>query len=139
MSYSLPELSGAKLKEFFDAAFMEASLDSDGDVMVNTPLRVSIKAYPDKGILKCFALFGVNAELEKILEFCNRFNRDFILCRCFVADNRDSDGDWRIFFDYDRFMLPDETISPKTIVLLVRRFTEIVNGGVQRADDGLFG
>ena len=140
MSYSLPELSGAKLKEFFDAAFMEASLDSDGDVMVNTPLRVSIMAQPDKGFLKCLTLFGVNAELEKILEFCNRFNRDFILCRCSVAENRDSDGDWRIVFDYDRFMLPDETISPKTIVLLVRRFTEIVNGGIQRVDDdGLFG
>ena len=139
MSYSLPELSAEKLKEFFDAALMEASIESDGDLRVDTPLKVFVTAQPDKGLLRCVTLFGVNAELEKVIDFCNRFNRGLILCRCFVADKRDSDGDWCVYFDYDRFMLPDEKIAPKTIVLLVRRFTEIVNGGIQRFDeDGLF-
>jgi len=139
MSYSLSELSGAKMKEFFDAAFMEATIDSDGDVLVNTPLRVSVQAEAEKGILKCLTIFGVNADREAILEFCNRFNRDFILCRCFVTDDRDSDGDWRVIFDYDRFMPADEKTSAKTVVLLVRRFTDIVTNGIRRVDeDGLF-
>jgi len=139
MGYSLGELSASTMKDIFDAAFIDCHLDSDGDLVVDDGLKVFIKAEPQQKLLKIFALTAPSADRAGLLEFCNRFNDRLIMARASVADNRTSDGDCVLTFDHDHFVLEDETIEPKKLVWLVRRFTKIVRDGVAREDvDDLF-
>lgn len=139
MSYSLKALDGQRLKAIFDAAFLDCHLASDGDLIVENELRILVKPEPDKKLLKLVAFFGVKADRFQILEFCNRFNREMIVCRVFFADRQDAEGEWPVVFDYDLVVMPDEVLEPKAIVTLVRRFSEIVVGGIRHTDeDDLF-
>jgi hypothetical protein len=139
MGHRLSELSGTNLKSIFDAAFMDCHLDSDGDCVVDDALKVVVIPQPKKDILKLLALFGVNASREQALEFCNRFNDGLVMCRAAVSDTQDSDGEWRITFDHDRVTFEDETLESKSIVMLVRKFANVVRGGIAKTDrDDLF-
>ena len=135
MSYSLDALDGTRLKAVFDAAFMDCHFDSDGDLIVENDLRIFVRATPEQKLLKLSALFGIKADRFQILEFCNRFNREMIVCRVSFADRQDADGEWPVIFDYDLVVMPGETLEPKTIVMLVRRFSEIVRGGIRHTDE----
>lgn len=135
MSYLLSELTGPGLKKIFDDAYVTSRLDSDGDLIIEMDsLKTRVQPDPAKDLFKLFAVFGIKGDYWKIVSFCNRYNNSIVMVRAQVLDSQDSDGDWIVIFDYDRFMLEDERIDAKQIVMLARKFTSVVRGGIAKAD-----
>jgi hypothetical protein len=135
MSYLLSELSGPVLKKIFDDAFLTSRLDDDGDLIVEIDgLKTRVMPDAPKDLFKLFAVFGNKGDYWKLVGFCNRYNNSIVMVRAQVLDRQDSDGDWIVVFDYDRFMLEDERIDARQIVTLAQKFTSVVRGGIAKAD-----
>jgi hypothetical protein len=135
MEHPLAELSGARLKTIFDAAFIDCRLDEDGDCVVQDDFRVILVAEPDKDALILQGVFAVTGTWEQAVAFCNRFNRGYLMCRAQAHDTQTTAGHSVIVIDHDRMVFEHESIEPKTIVLLVRRFVEITQIGIRDADE----
>jgi hypothetical protein len=135
MAYLLSRLDGAAVKGVFDAAFIEARVDPDGDCIVDDDLTLVVSADPAKELLKLYAFFPSSGTREQALEFCNRFNERLIMVRAQVRESQKAAGQWTVIFDYDRLVFEDERIEARTIVKTVRRFQAIVRNGIARYDE----
>jgi hypothetical protein len=131
----LTELDGAALKTIFDAAFIDARLDEDGDCVVRDDVTLITMVDPDKDLFKVYAFFPTSGTREQALEFCNRFNLHLVVVRAQVRDTADSERKWVVIFDYDRLVFEEERIEAGTIVKMVRRFEAIVRNGIARLDE----
>jgi hypothetical protein len=135
MAYLLNQLDGPALKGVFDAAFIEARVDGDGDCIVVDDLTLVVSADPEKELLKLYAFFPSSGTREQALEFCNRFNERLIMVRAQVRQSQKAAGQWTVIFDYDRLVFEDERIEARTIVKTARRFQAIVRNGIARYDE----
>jgi hypothetical protein len=133
--YLLTELDGPTLKGIFDAAFIDAHVDDDGDCVVRDDITLIAATDAGKEHLKVYAFFPSSGTREQALEFCNRLNLRLVIVRAQVRDTPDSDGLWTVIFDYDRLVFEDERIEARTIVKTVRRFEAIVRNGIARLDE----
>jgi hypothetical protein len=118
-----PEL----VKSVFDAAFMDATIDSDGDVLVKDAVRVFVRMPEKKDRLRLFCLFGFksNASQTAQLQCVNLINAEYIMI-CASAQNS------KLVFRYD--LLIGSGITKKTLVHAVKRFAMIPQEAV--ADHG---
>jgi hypothetical protein len=133
--YLITELDGPTLKGIFDAAFIDARVDEDGDCIVRDDLTLLVTADPAKDVFKVYAFFPTSGAREPALEFCNRFNLHLVAVRAQVRDTPDEDGQWAVVFDYDRLVFEDERLEARTIVKTARRFEAIVRSGISRYDE----
>lgn len=133
--YLITELDGPTLKGIFDAAFIDAHVDDDGDCVVRDDMTLIAGADPGKEHFKVYALFPTSGTREQALEFCNRFNLHMVVVRAQMRDRPDSDGQWSVIFDYDRLVFEDERVEARSIVKTVRRFEAIVRNGISRYDE----
>lgn len=118
------DVNSALLKQLFDDAYMETSVDSDGDVRIKERYSCFLRADPDGRLIALYAIFGANAgaPLPAKLEFVNRVNDQVKLIRASVM----SDG--RFFLDY--YIPVDGGVTKKAIVLAARRFLSCIEAAM---------
>jgi hypothetical protein len=109
-------ISGDALKAIFGEAFMDASLDTDGDLIVKDNYRCYLRPDSDGRLISVYAIFGANesAAAADKLAYVNRVNDQVKLIRASVSDNG------KFFFDY--YLSIEGGVSKRSIVLAVRRF-----------------
>lgn len=116
-------LSPQSLKAVFDSAYMDTTLDAEGNLKIKD--RVTLHVRPREDRIRIFALFGFkpSASQHQRLEFVNKVNMEYIIVRATTGDND------TLFFDYDIPVAGG--ITKKAIVLLVKRFCSIPHAAVQ--------
>jgi hypothetical protein len=109
-------ISGDALKAIFGEAFMDASLDTDGDLIVKDNYRCYLRPDPDGRLISIYAIFGAadNAAEADKLAYINRVNDQVKLIRASVSSNG------KFFYDY--YLSVEGGISKRAIVMAVRRF-----------------
>lgn len=124
---TLENLSKEILKSLFDAAFMETSYDSDGDLRVKDGL--SCWVLPSEDRIKLLAAFGFDARATRAqrLEFVNRVNREYIIVRASMGDRNDT-----LLFDHDISVRGG--VMPAMVVQSTKRFLSIILPSVQECD-----
>jgi hypothetical protein len=113
------------IKSTFDAAFMETSLDNDGDVIVKDACICLV--IPDKEKRRIWLLtqfsFKPSASDAEKLTCANMINKDYIIVRACAVDKI-------LRFSYD-IVLDGDGITPKSLVFLVKRFCSIPRQAIQ--------
>lgn len=123
----LPEqVSPEMLNKLFTDAFMDASIDKDGDVQVVETYRSYVVPGNENKWLRVYAVFGANAEasLEDKMEFVNRINADLVIVRAYV----DSTGR----FIFEHYLPIEGGITEKALVLAVRRFHRLLEAAIRK-------
>lgn len=125
------EMTVEALKKIFDDAYMETSIDSDGDLVVKDGYRCFMRPDQDGRLLAACSVFGAKegASQQAKLEFVNRVNDQVKLIRASVMD------DGRYFFDY--YIPIEGGITKKCAVLAVRRFLSCLRSAMEQDTDDI--
>lgn len=113
-------LSAELLKGILEGAYMEVSVDSDGDLLVKDRIRCFvIPNRESKDRIKLLAQFGFAraAGQAERMEMVNKINADYIMVKATVRPN---DG---LRFEYD--ILVAGGITARNFVLTLKRFLGI--------------
>ena len=118
-------LSKELLKSVLDAAFMETSFDSDGDLKVKDSVNCFI--FPNeerKDRVRLLTFFGFKPEASELLRLqaVNRINAEYIIVRAVVGNNNAMRITWDIPIAGG--------ITKKAFVLAVKRFCSIPHDAV---------
>lgn len=118
-------LSKDLLKSIFDAAYMTTSLDKDGDIVIREQCNCIV--IPDKEkrriwLLVQYAFKPTASEVQK-MQCVNSINTDYIMARASSINNI-------LRFSYD-VILDGDGITPKSLVMLIKRFCTIPVAAVQ--------
>ncbi len=118
-----------KIKDIFEAAFIDVQLDSDGDVVVRDRFNVFLIIGQSRDFLQLAAFFGAKEGRtdEARLRFANRVNDELMMVRAAVTRTG------RFCFDY--YLPLAEGIEPRTLVVEVRRFQEIISAASRKDTD----
>jgi hypothetical protein len=122
-------ISAEALKALFEEAYMEASIDTDGDLIVKDNYRCYLRPDADGRLISIYAIFGAApdaAQADK-LAYINRVNDQVKLIRASVSANG------KFFFDY--YLSVEGGVSKRSVVLTVRRFFSCL-GSALREDSG---
>ena len=113
------------LKAIFDAAFMDASYDSDGDLRVKDQVSCFVFPSERKDRIRLATYFNFKPEASRLqrLECINHINDEYIIVRAIVGD-RDS-----LRFTCDIPIAGG--ISKKAFILTCKRFCSIPHDAVQ--------
>jgi hypothetical protein len=119
------------LKAMFDAAYLETSIDSDGDLVIKDGYRCFLRPDPDGRLLAACSIFGAKegASPAAKLEYVNRVNDQVKLIRASVMK------DGRYFFDY--YVPIEGGITKKAAVLAVRRFLSCLASAMAQDTDNV--
>jgi hypothetical protein len=118
-------LSKELLKSVLDAAFMETSFDSDGDLKVKEGVNCFVLPNEErKDRVQLMALFGFKPEASELLRLqaVNRINAEYIIVRAVVGKNDTLRFTWDIPIAGG--------ITKKAFVLAVKRFCSIPHNSV---------
>lgn len=132
--FSLKDLDATAVSGILRRAFIDHSIDDDGFVTVEAAFLYNVLVEPDQDILRLRCIFGTQAAFLDVVAFANRFSREMSLVKCFVPDDRDDDGDWRVIFEWDHWAMPGGKISEERLVRMVREFEDIVGIGIREHD-----
>ncbi len=116
------------LKDLFLAAYMDASLDEDGDVLLKENYRSYLIPSQDAAWIRVYSPFKGNeaVTLEDKLAYANKVNADLIIVRVYVTDKGG--------FIFEEYLPVEGGITKRAIVLAVRRFHRMLDSAI-RADD----
>jgi hypothetical protein len=116
------------LRDLFVAAYMDASLDEDGDVMVREGYRSYLIPSQDGAWIRIYSPFkGLDtASLEDKLAYVNKVNSDLIIVRAYVTDKGG--------FIFEEYLPVEGGITKRALVLAVRRFHRMLESAI-RADE----
>lgn len=122
-------LTNEQLKHLFDDAYMEARIDSDGDLAVKDKFTVYLRADSDGRLVAVFTMFGAkpNANDAKKLAYINRVNDQVKVIRASISSNG------KFFFDY--YIPVEGGISKRAIVMVVRRFFSCLDSALRQDTD----
>lgn len=111
------------LKSIFEAAFMDVSLDKDGDIVLKEGITMFVFPNKEKNLIKLVASFGLKptASLLAKLECINKINKDYIMVSAFIVDDS-------LRCTYD-FSLKGGLLT-KAFVPQVKFFAQIVRSAV---------
>lgn len=109
-------ISQDTLKKMFEEAYMEVSVDTDGDLIVKDNYRCYLRPDPDGRLISIYAIFGASATAapEDKLTYINHVNDQVKMIRASVSANG------KFFFDY--YLSVEGGVSKRAIVMSVRRF-----------------
>jgi hypothetical protein len=122
-------ISAEALKALFEEAYMEVTVDTDGDLIVKDNYRCYLRPDQDGRLISIYAIFGAAPdalEADK-LAYINRVNDQVKLIRASVSANG------KFFFDY--YLSVEGGISKRSVVMTVRRFFSCL-GSALREDAG---
>ena len=112
------------LRALLDAAYLNVSLDEDGDVMVKDNFRFWVMPADNGRWIRLFAQFKGNPEasLGAKLEYVNAVNRDLHVVRAYL---RDTGG-----FTFDQYVQVEGGITRRAIVFAVRGFDNLLKSAL---------
>ena len=121
-------LTKDSLRDLFLAAYMDASFDDDGDVMIKEQYRSYLIPSSDSAWVRLYSPFksAEAATMEDKLAYCNKVNADLIIVRAYVTDKGG--------FVFEEYLPIEGGITKRAIVLAVRRFHRMLDAAV-RADE----
>jgi hypothetical protein len=126
----LPEaVSTDSLRELFEQAYMEVSVDSDGELVVKEDYLCYLRPDQDGRLILVYAVFGAakGAQDADKLAFVNYVNDQIKLIRASIS------ASGRFTFDY--YIPVDGGVSRRSLVLAVRRFLSCLRQAIA-ADTG---
>ncbi|GIV62489.1 MAG: hypothetical protein KatS3mg044_1355 [Rhodothermaceae bacterium] len=129
------DVSVETLKQIFDQAYLETTIDADGHLFVEDG-QVGCYVFPsENGKDIRFAGFATprqDASLLQRLTFANHANQTFKIVRTYVIDSG------KVVFDY--YLCVDGGITPRALVMTFRRFVGIPVEILNECDtENLFG
>ncbi|MBI2465805.1 MAG: YbjN domain-containing protein [Candidatus Sungbacteria bacterium] len=122
------------LKSLFDAAFMETSFDSDGDLIVRDGgVRGFVILQDENRIIRLMIGYRVKPSAKRIdlLEFLNRVNAEYLIIRAALANNNHS-----VCFDFYIHLVGG--VSRANIVQTIKRVLRIVPQAVNEYGRDIF-
>lgn len=126
-------LSSELIKEIFEGAYFDASVDSDsGDVVIQERYKYYVEIDNNS---KRFITFRINitrntnARLEDRHNYINDVNNGLIAIR--VAEFKE-------IFSFDHYMWVEGGVTKKNIVMAFKTFTSLVESALSRAPDSVF-
>jgi hypothetical protein len=131
--FTLANLDTATVAGILRRAYLDHSV-GDEYVTVEGDFLYTVLVEPEQDLLRLRTIFGTQAPFLDVLSFANRFSREMSLAKCFVPDDRDEDGDWRVVFEWDHWVMPGGTITAERLVRMVREFEDMVGGGIRAHD-----
>ena len=122
------EVSPEMLRDLFVEAYMDASIDKDGDTLVTETYRSYIVPTLEGKWIRVYAVFGANPDAapDDKLEYANRVNRELIIVRSYVEESGR--------FTFEHYIPVEGGITKKAIVLAVRRFHRILEAAIRKDD-----
>lgn len=132
--FTLDSLDTAAVSGILRRAYIDHSVDEDGNAVVEGAFLYSVLIEADNDLFRLRAIFGTQAPFLDVTAFANRFTREMSLVKCFVPDDRDEDGDWRVVFEWDHWVMPGGTMSEERVVRMVREFEDLVGIGIREFD-----
>jgi hypothetical protein len=116
------------LRDLFVQAYMDASLDEDGDVLVKEQYRSYLVPSSDAAWIRLYSPFKANeqAAQEDKLAYVNKINADLIIVRAYVNQNGG--------FIFEEYLPVEGGITKRALVLATRRFHRMLESAI-RADD----
>jgi hypothetical protein len=116
------------LRDLFVSAYMDSSLDEDGDVLVKETYRSYLVPAQDAAWIRLYSPFKGNeaATMADKLAYANRINAELILVRTYVTDKGG--------FIFEEYLPVEGGINKRALVLATRRFHRMLESAV-RADD----
>jgi len=118
------------IKEIYDAAMMECSIDDDrGYVRIQDDILARARIPENKERIQLGALYGVKEETQRVdrLEYCNRVNDQFVMIRASITEAGD------LYFDYD--ITIKGGVTRKQIAQATRLFLKFVPKAVADLDE----
>jgi len=126
----LPEaINSDVLKKLFEDAYMDVSVDTDGDLIVKDNYRCYLRPDPDGRLISIYAIFGSNpasVDQDK-LAYVNKVNDQVKMIRASVSANG------KFFYDY--YLSVEGGITKRAVVLAVRRFFSCLSSALKE-DEG---
>jgi hypothetical protein len=123
------DVSLESIKSFFDAAFMKADFDEDGDLKIEDgSFKTYVRVDEEKKLITFFAAWALRASVSELkkLQFVNTLNDDLIFVR-FVMTRPTV-----LWCDYQ--FLYEGGITPYAIVNNYRLFALVTKGAVATKD-----
>jgi hypothetical protein len=116
------------LRDLFVAAYMDASIDEDGDVLVKESYRSYLVPSQDAAWIRLYSPFKGNeaTALEDKLAYANKVNADLIIVRAYVTEKGG--------FIFEEYLPVEGGITKRALVLAVRRFHRMLESAI-RADE----
>ena len=124
-------ISADALKALFEEAYMEVSVDTDGDLIVKDNYRCYLRPDADGRLISIYAIFGAAPEAADPdkLAYINRVNDQVKLIRASVSANG------KFFFDY--YLSVEGGISKRSIVMSVRRFFSCLGSALREDSENV--
>jgi len=125
-------LSKELLKSILDAAYMDTSLDNDGDLIVRESINCWIIPNAErKDKIELLSMFGFEPSSPRLqrLEFVNKVNSEFAFVKAIVQSEE------TLHFQYDIMIAGG--ITKKAFVLAVKRFCSIPRSAAAEHGDGI--
>lgn len=126
------DLSIEKLKDVLDRAFINASIDSDGDIVAEVnDLNTYVQLYEDKKMIKFMMLLGVDKRRtpEEKKDLVNKLNDKVIFARFAIPDHQED----ALVADY--FLPYEKGVTGFQIVSAIRLFGKVVPNAINLHDD----
>lgn len=118
------------LRDLFDAAMMDATLDEDnGSIRLKEDIMCRVSLHESKERIGLIAFYGIKEDAQRIdrLELVNRINDQFLMIRACIED----DGD--LCFDYT--IVLKGGVTRKQIAHSARNFIKLVPKAVSECDE----
>lgn len=126
------DLSLEKLKDVLDRAFINTSIDRDGDLIAEVNnLNTYVDLYEDKKIIKFMMLLGIDERRtpEEKRAFVNKLNDKVIFTRFAIPEHRND----VLVADY--FLPYEKGITGFQIVSSLRLFGKVIPNAINAHDD----
>lgn len=124
---SRENLTKELLKSVFDSAYMEATIDGDGDLMVKDMVNCWVYPSESKDYVTLVSRFGFKESASALerLQCVNSMNYHFFLIRAMVVQEHNV-----LRFDYDVYV--GSGISKKHFIQLVKKFCAVPHNAVTK-------
>ena len=125
------QVSIESLQQLFKRAFFKASIDEDGDLVVQGEgPRVFVMLLADNKLIKFMCMYGLreDAPMADKLALVNRMNDDVILGRFCVPVERPD----LLMADY--YLGYEEGVSAYQVINAMRMFGRVVQGAIRLCD-----
>lgn len=127
------DISRDFLYELFNAAFMNVSIDSDGDVRVDDTYGCWLFPHSEGRYIRLMSQFRPNPDALTAdrLNFVNRVNDEIKLVRAYLRENGG--------FGFDYYLMVDGGTTKRNIVNTTRLFLSILEDVAQFDTDNVMG
>jgi len=121
------DISKEMLHSLFTDAYMDASFDSDGDLMLEERYRLWVLPHPEGSQIRVMSLFRANpsSSLSDRIAFANSVNDDLVVIRAYVRE----DGS----FGFDYYIPVEGGTTKRNIVMATKLFASLLDA-VARKD-----